>query len=160
MQVSKYVPDWKIGDVFSHRLTYPAAEALGISGWVIILYKVGEYTGENGESHQLAYVSLCPPDKVPSCPEELQNLGFLPMMHNDRMEYLAQLTVTSKKSEEAYGLTKFGFYPNVDIPGNPGDENPLTAMPLFGCLRKSDKYPGYEDQICRLYRKYGHMLNL
>lgn len=151
---SVYVPPWEIGDVFSHAITYPTADALGINGWFALLYKVGEYVDEFEKHRQLVYVSICPPDKIPSCPKDLQALGFLPMMRmGDRAEYLAQIMINSKKGENDFELTKIGCFPNVPHPGDSRDENPLTAMPLFGRLRKTDLWPRYEDLICRLYRK-------
>lgn len=150
-----YVPDWKCGDVFSHILTYPSSEKLGIKGWVILLYKAGEYVDKFEDHHQLVYVWLCPPDKVPVCKEDFEKLDFLPMMYmGDWTEYLAQIEIKSKKAEETFGLTKIGCFPNLLLPGDPAKENPLTAMPLFGKLRRTDFWPAYENQICILYRAY------
>lgn len=155
-QTSKYVPEWEIGDLFCHTLTYPAAEALGIMGWSILLYKVGEHVDEFEEHLQLMYVSLCPPDQLPSCENDMEKLVFLRMMQlGERSEYLAQITIKSRRTEKSYGLTKIGCYPKIVYPKNCVEENPLTAMPLFGYFRKSDQWPGFEDQICRLYRKFG-----
>ena len=156
-RASTYVPDWKVGDTFSHVLTYPTAEALGIKGWIILLYKVGEYVDELEVHRQLMYVSLCPPEKLPSCKEDLEKLGFLRMMcKGDKAEYLAQITLKSKKAEGAYGLSKVGCFPDILLPDDRVDEeNPLTAMPLFGQARRDDLWTGYEDQICRLYKKNG-----
>lgn len=157
-RTSIYVPDWKNGDTFSHELTYPESESLGVRGWFILLYKVGEYVDKFEVHHQLVYVSLCPPDKVPSCNKDFEKLSFLRMMcMGDKAEYLAQITIKSKKAEESYGLSKVGRFPNVLLPGDYVEENPLTAMPLFGRVRRDDLWPGYEDQICRLYKKYGKM---
>ena len=150
-----YVPDWKIGDTFSHILTYPASEALGIKGWIVLFHKVGEHIDEFGIYHQLVYVSVCSPDKIPTCSKELQQLGFLCMMQmGENSEYLAQITIKSKKDEVAYDLVRIGNYPGVTMPDIHGNENPLVAMPLFGRLKKNDYWPAYEDQICRLFRKY------
>ena len=156
-RASIYVPDWKIGDTFSHELTYPTAEKLGIKGWFILLYKVGEYIDEFEMHHQLVYVSLCPPGMLPSCEEDMQKLGFLRMMcKGDQAEYLAQIILKSKKAEEAYGLSKVGYFPDILLPDDRVvEENPLTAMPLFGQVRRDDLWPGYEDQICRLYKTNG-----
>lgn len=157
-RASTYVPNWKIGDMFSHTLTYPTAAALGIKGWLILLCKVGEYVDEFEAHRQLMYVSLCPPEKIPSCSNDIRELGFLRMMQlGGRSEYLAQITVKSKKDEDAYGLTKIGYYPDISYPDDYCDENPLTAMPLLGKQRRDDAWPGYEDQICRLYKKFGNM---
>ena len=50
-RTTRYVPTWAIGDVFSHILTFPDAEELGINGWVILLYKSGEYEDEFGSAN-------------------------------------------------------------------------------------------------------------
>lgn len=155
-QKGSYVPDWKIGDLFSHVLTYPYAETLGIKEWCILLYKVGEYTDANGMLCQLLYVSLCPPNKIPSSESEFSDLGFLRMMRlGEKSEYLAQMSIKSEQEEAFCNLTKIGHYPDVHHPVNNIEENPFTAMPLQGRTRQSKHWPGFEDQICRLYRKYG-----
>lgn len=157
-RASSYLPDWQIGDMFSHPLTHPAAEELGIKGWFILLYKVGDFVDEFDVHRQLMFVSLCPSDKIPSCNSDVQQLPFLRMMQlGDKSEYLAQITIKSKKDENAYGLTKIGYYPNISYPNDYVDENPLTSMPLLGRVRRDSPCPSYEDQICRLYRKYGRL---
>lgn len=156
-QTSIYRPDWMIGDTFSHTLTYPTAEELGIKGWIVLLHKVGDYVDGDGVPRQLMCVSLCPPDRIPSCYEELQNLGFLPMMYfGERAEYLAQIVLKSKRQENAYNLTKIGCFKKTgdSLLETFKNENPLTVMPLLGRLKKDDPWPAYEDQICRLYKKY------
>lgn len=155
-QKKRYVPDWKKGDLFSHVLTYPSAETLGIMEWCVLLYKVGEYSDENGMLCQLMYVSLCPPNEIPSSERELSDLGFLRMMRlGEKSEYLAQMSIKSKQEEEFCNLTKIGHYPDIQQPVNNIEENPFTAMPLQGRTRQSKRWPGFEDQICRLYKKYG-----
>ena len=155
-QTARYVPDWKKGDLFSRILTYPAAETLGIMGWNILLYKVDEYIDATGVLHQLMYVSLCPPNRIPSCENDVKDLVFLRMMQlGEKSEYLAQITIKSKKEEESYGLTLVGCYPDIHRPNNYWGENPCTAMPLLGRTKQSNQWPGFEDQICRLYRKFG-----
>lgn len=152
-----YAPDWQVGDTFSHTLTVPRAEKLGILGWSILLYMVGEYTDRAGISHQLMYAALCPPGKEPASGPELQALGFLRMMPHDgdKWDYLVQLTIKNKKDMLAYGLSKIGNFPDVAPPADRTDENPLVAMPFFGFARKGCSWPGYEDQICQLYREFG-----
>lgn len=151
-----YVPDWQTGDLFSHTLTYPTARLLGIEGWSILFYKVGEFVEDMHHYRQLVYVSLCEPGSEPATSLQLQNLGFLRMMNHDRKwDYLAQLTFKSKKEEQSYDLVKIGNFPDVMLPSDRTEEDPLCAMPLFGYLKKGDAWPDYEDQICRIFRKYG-----
>lgn len=152
----RYAPSWKKGDIFIHEMTYPASESLGIMGWYILFYKVGEYVDEVGVTHQLVYVSLCPPERIPSCENEVKDIAFLRMMQlGDKSEYLAQITIKSKKEEESFGLTLIGCYPCIHHPRDYRIENPCTAMPLLGFTKRNDQSPGFEDQICRLYRKFG-----
>ena len=40
---AQYIPDWEIGDTFSHELTCPYSERLGIKGWMARFHKVGHY---------------------------------------------------------------------------------------------------------------------
>lgn len=151
---SKYIPDWKPGDTFIHKLTYHASEELGISGWYIILYKICDFTDGYGDVRQLMCVSLCPPDRIPTCGSELEELGLLCMMYMDKPEYLSQLTIKSKRAENAYELTKIGNFPNIRVPASILEENHLTASPLFSFKKWTAPCPGYEDQICRNYKKY------
>lgn len=153
---TQYVPDWKIGDVLAHTLTYPKADDIGILGWTILFYKVGEYIDDFNKHHELMFISLCPPGKEPTCSAELQALGFLRMMpHDKKWDYLVQLSPKSKKDELNYEFTSIGNFPEVLPPCDQADENPLVSMPMFGRLRMNDMRPAYEDQICRLYKKYG-----
>ena len=160
-QVTIYSPDWVVGDVFSHTLTYPTAEELGIMGWEILFLKVGEYVDEHKTKCQLMLVSLCPPDSVPSCYEDLKIIRFLPMMQlGKKFEYLVQMEIKSKRTENTYELTKIGCYPDFE-PTTSDDyreENPLTAMPFFGRLKRTDTRPDYEDSVCRLYRSFRKMI--
>ena len=154
---SIYKPDWVIGDTFSHVLTHPLAEEIGIMGWHILFYKVGEHIDRQDACRQLMCVSLCPPDKIPTCYEELKNLGFLPMMQlGERFEYLAQIKIKSKRTENTYEFTKIGCFPNDNdaFIERCKEENPLTTMPFFGRLKANDLRPFYEEHVCRLYKKF------
>jgi hypothetical protein len=149
----KYIPDWQVGDVFSHVMTSPGAEELGIKGWHILIYKVGEYEDTQGDLNQLVFVALCPPEKIPSDDEGFQKLTFLPMMFwGKTAEYLAQITIKSKKTEEKYELSKIGHVSKINIPPDSCERNPSVSMPLFEKLSKDDLYPSYEGLICRLYK--------
>lgn len=150
-----YKTDWSIGDAFFHTLTHPKAKELGIYGWNIILCKAGDFQDSSQRRVQLMYVFLCEPNMMPSTTEQLQSLGFLRMMnHDEKWDYLVQLAFKSKKDERSYELTKFGNFPGLKPPLDSTEENPLCTMPLFGYLHKGAERPDYEDQICRLYRKY------
>lgn len=154
-KTSVYAPEWKIGDVFSHVLTYPMAKMLGIEGWLILLVKVGEYTDEFDAQNQLVCISLCPPEKIPTSSKDLGELGYIPVMNTINEEYLAQITIKSKKAEKDYQLSKIGYFPDVLVPQSCLEENPFTAMPLIGKREKGQEWLVYEEQICRFYKWYG-----
>lgn len=156
---AKYVPDWKVGDVFIHQLTHPKSIPLGINGWFVIFYKVGEYCDMYGDLNQLMCISLCPPDKTPTCDSELQALGFLCMMGRENPKYLSQMTIKSKKAENYYELTKIGNFLNVYLPASVLNENPVVAVPLFGYSKWDAPLPAYEDYICGRYKECGQKLN-
>ena len=82
------------------------------------------------------------------------------MQHNDKWDYVAQIMVKSKAQEKKLGLTKIGNFDGIDRPQDSTIENPLVAMPFFGFLKRDDKYPNYEDQICSSYRRYGKYMNV
>jgi hypothetical protein len=148
-----YVPDWKIGDTFSHTIMCDHAKKLGIDGWQVLFHKVGEFVDESCRHRQLMYVLLCPPGTEPVDNVQFQNLEFLRMMkHGEKWDYLTQITIKNKKDELLYGLQKIGNFPNISYPADRTDEDPLTAMPMFGCLKSTDSYPCYEEQICRIYK--------
>lgn len=151
-KTSKYVPNWKIGDLFVHQIKHPASEMLGIKDWYILMYKVGEHIDSLGKHRQLMYISLYPLDNIQTCFDNVLQIKFLPMiLAGNGTEYMAQIIITGKKDEEGYELSKIGNYPNLLLPNDCTEESPLTAMPLWGRLRPDDQYPGYEKQICRIY---------
>lgn len=153
---SQYVPDWKIGDLFSHTLTIPAAEKLGIWGWIILLYKVGEHTDEFGKVRQLMLLAVCPPDKIPASSAQLQEIGFLrTMCHNETCDYFFQIIPKNKKDEQGYEMSLIGSYPDISLPTDHAEENPMVVMPIFGRMKKDDIRPAYEDQVCRLFKRFG-----
>ena len=82
------------------------------------------------------------------------------MQLGDKFEYLVQIVIKSKRTENSYELTKIGCYPYFE-PVTADDyrkENPLTAMPFFGKLKRTGNRPAYEDSVCRLYRKFSKMV--
>ena len=155
-----YKPQWEIGDLFTHSISIPNAVSIGIIGWSILFYKVGEHLDTTGNYRHLMYVSLCPPGTEPASSLQLSELGFLRMMpHGDKWDYMVQVTPKSKQDELNYHLTKIGNYKNVILPSDRTEENPVVAMPMYGCLKKGDTIPFFEEQICRLYKRFGKYLN-
>lgn len=150
-----FLPEWKIGDLFSHVLTHPSAEKLGFLNWVILFYKAGEYAEQNLTCRHLMYVTLCPPEKIPRTAEELQRLNFLRMMcHGEAWDYWGQITVRNRKELHGYELTWRGNFFGVIPPKDQAKEDPLVAMPLFGSTKRDPQRPAYEEQICQLIRSY------
>lgn len=149
----QYIPDWEIGDTFAHTLTCPMAEKVGIAGKIVLLRKVGAYTHPREGLTQILYATVC--DTLPQTTQELDALGFLPMMCRGKCyDYFAQIHLKNAKDEAFYGLTKIGCFPDAGAPKDQSQENPLTTMPFFGRLRKDDTFPDYEDLVCRLYQKF------
>ena len=154
----KYLPDWQIGDLFFHIMTHSRAEELGIQGWYILFYKVGEYIDRFGEHRQLMFLSVCPPDKVPTCNEDFLKLQFLPVMSRydgDQFEYMGQITIKSKRKENEYAFTKIGHFPEFTLPDDHVPIAPPVAMPLFGKSKWNDGALGYEEQVCGFYKQFG-----
>ena len=154
----KYLPDWQVGDLFSHIMTHSRAEELGIQGWYILFYKVGEYIDRFDEHRQLMFLSVCPPDKVPTCEDDFLKLQFLPVMpryDGDQFEYMGQITIKSKRKENEYALTKIGHFSKFTLPNDYVPVNPLVSMPLFGKSKWDGGALGYEGQVCNFYRDYG-----
>lgn len=152
-----YIPQWEVGDTFSHVLTHYMAKYAGVYGWYVLFRKVGEYVDDKQQHHQLVYVTLCPPERLPHTAEELRKLGFLRMMPHDggKWDYLAQISFKSKKDEASYGLTQIGTFPDAGCPEDRTIENPLVTMPLFGQLKRDSMLPDYEDAVCRIYKRNG-----
>lgn len=164
-QKRQYDPGWKIGDVFSHRLTTPNARKLGIAGSVILLRKIGSYQDEEGNLKQIVNISLCAANHIPRDSEELNALGLLPMTEsNGGYQYWGQLNLSSKQKEKAFGLEKIGNYPIIHTPKDSSDHDPFLARPLSGMVVRGSSYPTslevqdypcYEDDICLCYRMFG-----
>lgn len=152
-----YIPQWEVGDTFTHTLTHYMAKYVGVYGWNVIFRKVGEYVNNEQQHQQLVYVTLCPPEQMPHTAEELRKLGFLRMMPHDggKWDYLAQISFRSKKDEASYELTKIGTFPDVGFPEDRTIENPLVAMPLFGKLKRDSQFLSYESTVCRIYKDNG-----
>lgn len=156
-KVRHYIPDWQIGDTFAHPITYPMADELGIGGWVILIHKIDEFVDAFEDHRQMVLVSLCPPDKLPSNKEDLEALGFLPMMARGKgFEYLAQIKIKSKRAENGFELSKIGCFPGVSLPDDYCKVSPLVAYPLWGKMKRLEEVPSFEEQICLLYKTFMH----
>ena len=152
-----YIPQWEVGDTFTHTLTHYMAKYVGVYGWSVLFRKVGEYVDNEQQHQQLVYVTLCPPEQLPHTAEELRKLGFLRMMPHDggKWDYLAQISFKSKKDEASYELTKIGSFSDAGFPEDRTIENPLTTMPLFGKLKRDSQFLSYENTVCHMYKENG-----
>ena len=156
---NRYDPGWKIGDTFMHHLVHNEAESLGLKDWNILFRKVGEYQDRKKNYMQVVYVTVCPPDKMPTTNEEMNRLGLIRMMkQGNRYDYLGHLFFRSVADEKAWGLTKIGNFPHVIIPSDATEEDPAFAMPILGVLKKGD-LPDYEDLVCHLVKFLGFSNN-
>ena len=151
-----YVPDWQIGDTFAHKIQDPVAEQFGISGHYVLFRLNRIFRDRFGAPRILAYVSLCPPEKLPKTAEELESLGYLGLyITNGDWCYQASLDIPSQRQETFWALEKIGCWPNVAPPEKDGAEKfPYGAHPLWGRLNRTQKIPDYEESICRCYRRY------
>ena len=152
-----YDPGWETGDTFIHPFTIQRAEKMGLAGWYIVIRKVGEYLTKDNRHEQLVYITVCPPDAIPTTKEELESLGCLRMMSHDKgWEYIGQLSFSSRKDEERWQLTKIGCFPDA---GSPADAyevgSPYTKMPFFGALHKNSTELSYENTVCLYIKQNG-----
>lgn len=156
-----YVPDWKIGDTFSHVITDPIAAELGIMGWYFLLRKVGEVTDREGRIGQLVYVSLCPPDCVPTTGEELNSLKYLLAdwiisLSDKRHEYLFEMPFRSRKDVERCNLKRIGCFPDIRLPVNRKQDEPPEPYSLsVNVAVKGINIPHYERALVVKYRFNG-----
>lgn len=152
-----YRPDWKVGDVFYRIITYSKAKDFGISGWYMLVCKLGHSLDDFGRSIQLVVVALCPPEKLPQSVDELKSLGFIRLMNRQPFgyEYVAQIRFKSKKDEDGYGLIKLANFGDIELPEDNVNVNPIVATPMFGKLEKTDDKPAFEDTFCRYFVRNG-----
>lgn len=152
----KYDPGWRVGDTFIHPFSQSAAEQMGLSGWCIVIRKVGEYQDRKSRHMQLAYFTICSAGAIPQTDADVRALGYLRMMeHDNGWDYLGQFCLKSKRDEEMWGLQKIGCFPDAGCPDDATIENPLVSMPFFGVLHRDSQLLDYEDQVCHLIRFNG-----
>lgn len=155
-----YDPGWRDGDAFAHTITCPTAKALGIEGWSVILYKYGTFTDRFRRVKQLMCVSVCPPDQIPRSSQQLNELGFLPMMLHSfgpkgrEIQYHVSVSVPNKREEANLALSKIGNFPDVRLPENLEGENLLVSRSFNGFVRKGTEWPFFEEEFCAAYRDY------
>lgn len=148
-----YIPDWKIGDTFSHVISDPLAADSGILGWCILLRKVGEMTDREGRVGQLVYISFCPPDRLPTSSEEINSLRYLIAqpsyrLYDNRHYYRFHLQFNSRKDEEAYFLERVGNFPDIRPPVDDVTEDKNFFHGISGSyLAKGTSIPQFERTI-------------
>lgn len=154
-----YDTGWKYGDTFAHTITCPGAKRLGIDGWTIIFYEYGAHLDKFHCVHHLMCVSVCPPDQIPCSSQQLNELGFLPMLHSSgpngkEIQYHVSVSVQNKREEANMALTKIGRFPDVRLPQNLEKENLLVSRVFIGYVRKGTEWPCYEEEVCAAYQDY------
>ena len=155
-----YDPGWGIGDAFTYRLRTRESQEAGMTDWVVILRKAGDWTDYWHHHNHLFYMSVCPPDKVPKTEEELNALGYLPFQPRYKRdgimhyEFYWSIYVSGEKQMRRYDLEYLGHFPNVIKPSCEAVPSKLRpANPLF---------PVHKDSMSSLdfygifsYRNYG-----
>ena len=152
-----YRPEWRVGDTFAHLLSHPLTSRAELEGWYVLFRKTGEYTDVKQKTHQLGYLSLCPPEKLPHKKEELEALGYLRVMPagSASWEYLVQIEIQSKKAERELQFEYLGSFPDAAKPPDEVLRKPEVSMPFFTGIDKQTGCPSYEDHICRIFTRNG-----
>lgn len=151
-----YSLDWSIGDTFAHKLTHPNAEKAGIFGCYLLFRKIGQYNDWKGRTIQLGYVTVCSDNHLPKTTEELNALGFLRVMsHGEKWEYMVQVNIQSKRTENTLKLEWIGCFPDALTPNDEIVVEPRVTMPFYDGTDKASNCPRYEDSCCHFYKKNG-----
>ena len=77
------------------------------------------------------------------------------MPHGDKWEYLVQVSIQSKRTENTLQFNRIGCFPDVGVPNDEQKTKPEVVMPLYSGTNQLTGLPEYEDVICRFYRNYG-----
>lgn len=142
-----YNPGLKIGDTFSHKVTCPESEPLGLKEQFIVLTVAGEYDNISGKRMYLMYGYFVEDLDVLSNPDRRSEMRCIrAMRHDNGWDYFFQVGFTSRKKQQSYELTYIGTFFDLPRPTDHVEEDPLVAMPLF---------VDYEPHFCRLYKLYG-----
>ena len=115
-----YRPDWIIGDTFLQEIQGDYLKDIGLTGWYIIARKIQEIVLAEDCCLQGMYYSLCPPGKIPSNSEELEQLGYVPLRKVGETSYLfmGKVWVNSKSDEKRTRFQKIGNFPLVSPPNH------------------------------------------
>lgn len=152
----RFSPEWNVGDTFAHLMESKLSESYGLKDWYILIRKLSDYINNKGQEVQVVVLTLCPHDKLPSSTENINSLGYLKMMSrgNGKSDYYAQMLITKKQNETAFGISKIGCFPDIKLPTDQVKSDVLTAMPLFN-NKDPDGCMHYEMMACRSFKNFG-----
>lgn len=112
--------DWKIGDTFAYRIVGESMKAHGLDGWYIICRKVHDFVYSEDCCVQGMYYSLCPPNELPQTAEDLERLGYVPLLqiNDDHYLFMGKVWVNSKNAVKKTFFIKIGNFPEVAPPAH------------------------------------------
>ncbi len=151
----KYIPDWKEGDTFAHKMTDPLAEKLGMGGWYILFRKEREFVDKTESHWQLVNVYFCPPDRLPKTTEELDQLGCVKV--NNGKVYHAYFIIKSKRGEDSLELEKIGCFPDAALPED-RIRDPYKGHILVDLKSRDGSSMYYEYDLLNRYDLYVNRL--
>ena len=113
-----YRPDWIIGDTFSYQIKGEDLKKAGLDGWYIIARKTDEIVLSEDCCIQVMYYSLCPPGRIPSTREALEDLGYIPLrkLRDGSWYFRGKIWVNSKSDEKMTFFQKIGNFQQVSPP--------------------------------------------
>ena len=152
-----YRPDWQIGDTFAYPIMGQELKEAGFEGWYIIARKVREFVHSEDCREQGMYFSFCPPNRIPTTAEELEALGYVPLLKANLDEYLfmGRVWVNSRAEEKHTFFRKIGNFPYVAPPVEEyvvcdGPQSCTSQLPGFAdktyfWLLERDVFRGYQS---------------
>lgn len=158
-----YHVDWQIGDTFVYRVAGDDMEKNGLEGWTIICRKAHETAYSEDCRVQGMYFSLCPPGTIPQSAEELESLGYIPLMKISSETYLFMglVWVNKRSDEKRTQFLKIGNFAGVAPPACEYDitkDGPHICKDQFpGLFKEYEYFWNLEHDILDGYLKYGIM---
>ena len=138
--------DWQIGDTFAYRIVGESMKAHGLDGWYIICRKVHDFVYSEDCCVQGMYYSLCPPNELPQTAEDLERLGYVPLLqiNDDHYLFMGKVWVNSKNAVKKTFFKMIGNFPEVAPPAH---EYVTTNGPHISM----DQLAGHGDSSCFWY---------
>ncbi len=154
-----FLVDWQIGDTFAYQIRGEAMKKHGLDGWHIICRKVHEFVYSEDCRAQGMYFSLCPPGELPQTAEELEQLGYVPLMQTGDDEYLfmGEVWVTSKSAEKKTYFQKIGNFAELAPPACDYGKTsgPRICKAQIAGLGDGSFFPDLERDVLKGFLKIG-----